>query len=408
MKIIEIVENNIISLDENDLIELEQIKNKFPDLPFEITESKLICNDYIIGEIQLKDKLFRIIPRHDALNLSHFFEMLLFIGKIKSQNLVSSSNKFNQSFGIQALVENYINICEELIKYGMTGTFHTEKTNSFKPSGKLIVSDYNKKLIPFQGIKTEIDIYNLNNNANQILKAALIKIKDYKFLNREYSYRLSSILSNFQNIKEYTSSYDNIKRDIDSFFSTNKYYPLCLEYAFKILLDYKLGYDSEGETQWNAFLENSNDIFEKYVRTILERELDSKVTKWAKPVEFAQLKYNAQIGVKSYAPDIIIDYIGGIARAVFDVKNKNFSPKHGSLSDSVSVADIYQMIFYAQQLNCGVCGLIYPTSENFDSIKLELKGNDIQFFLISIDMSMELFERNKNLIQKITKCLLYT
>ena len=408
MKVIEILENDIISLVENDLIEISQIKKKFPDLPFTINETKLIINDYIIGEIQLKNKLFRITPRHEALNLSHYFEMLLFINKIKTQKIVSSSNKLKQGFGIQALVENYITICEDLTKYGITGTFQTEKTNSFKPSGKLIISDYNKKLIPIKGLNTEIDTYNLNNKANQIIKSALIKIKNYKFLNQEYSYRLSSIISNFENINEYVCSYDNLKKDIDSFYSTNKYYPLSLEYAAKILLDYKLGYDTEGGTQWNAFLENSNDIFEKYVRTILERDLNCKVTKWSKPVEFAQLKYNSQIGFKSYAPDIIIDYLDGVARAVFDVKNKNFSPKNNNLSETVSVADIYQMVFYAQQLNCSVCGLIYPASENFEPIKLELKGSDIQFFLISIDMSRELFERNKNLIQKITKCLLYT
>ena len=78
MKIIEIFENESISLDDEDIKELNIIKSQSSNLPFQINENKLTTDDYIIGEIQLKNKLIRIKPRHKVLGLIHYFEMLFY------------------------------------------------------------------------------------------------------------------------------------------------------------------------------------------------------------------------------------------------------------------------------------------------------------------------------------------
>ena len=54
MKIIEIFENEAISLDDDDIKGLLQIKSQSPNLPFFVVENKLATEDYTIGEIQLK------------------------------------------------------------------------------------------------------------------------------------------------------------------------------------------------------------------------------------------------------------------------------------------------------------------------------------------------------------------
>ena len=113
-------------------------------------------------------------------------------------------------------------------------------------------------------------------------------------------------------------------------------------------------------------------------------------------------------GEKSYSPDIIIDFNNGAARAVFDAKNKNFNPLGSTASDLVSVADIYQLVFYSNQLNASVCGLIYPSNGDFSPIELQLKGIDKKFFLISIDMSSDFNIRKSIFVKNIEKCLLYT
>ncbi|MBL0342946.1 MAG: hypothetical protein IPP71_19995 [Bacteroidetes bacterium] len=54
MKIIEIFENEAISLDDDDIKGLLQIKKSVSNLPFFVVENKLTTEDYTIGEIQLK------------------------------------------------------------------------------------------------------------------------------------------------------------------------------------------------------------------------------------------------------------------------------------------------------------------------------------------------------------------
>ena len=74
----------------------------------------------------------------------------------------------------------------------------------------------------------------------------------------------------------------------------------------------------------------------------------------------------------------------------------------------MSVSDIYQLEFYAKQLESEVCGLIYPAKDNIPPIELEVIGTDRKFFLISIDMSVEFELRVSTFVKNIKNCLLYT
>lgn len=407
MKIIEIFENETVIIEDDDVKELYQIKIHSPNLPFNIIENKLTTNDYTIGEIQLKNKLIRIKPRHKTLSLNHYFEMLLYIDNINNNSIKSISYSNENSFGINGLIDNFISITSELISYGLTGVFSPKKIKTFKPKGKIIFSEYSKKLVPIEGVSSMIDDYKLDNHANQIIKKALLKINEYSNLNEKHKFEISKILNYFTNVSEYQKPNENIKYEILNFSSTNPHYPICLEYAFKIILDLKLGYSTDNNIQWNAFLENSNDTFEKYVRKILERELTQKVNKWENPKKFAEINWNQQLGLKSFSPDIIVDYIDGRAKAVFDVKNKYFSPSESNPSELTSVSDIYQLLFYSSQLNTDICGLIYPSNNFYDPIPLDIMGVDIKFFLISINMDAEFENRKNEFVKNIEFCLKY-
>jgi len=408
MKIIEIFENEAISLDDDDIKGLLQIKSQSPNLPFFVVENKLATEDYTIGEIQLKKTLIRIKPRHKVLSLNHYFEMLLYIDNLNYNAIKSSSYSNDSSFGVNGLIENFIEVCTDLLGFGLTGSFAHKKIKSFKPKGKIIFSEYIKKLIPIEGVPTSIDDYKIDNPANQIIKIAILKIQEYTGLSKSNRYSVIQLLNHFENVSDYKKDYINLKPDVLNFHSTNPYYAITLEYALKIILDFKLGYSSEGGVQWNAFLENSNNTFEKYVRKILERELDHKINKWDKPKKFAEINWNQQIGQKAFSPDIIVDFIDGKARAVFDVKNKYFSPTESNPSELTSVADIYQLLFYSTQLNTDICGLIYPSDDFYEPITLDIMGVDINFFLISINMNADFEKRKEALINNVKYCLKYT
>ena len=408
MKIIEIYENDTLKVDDSETAELIAIKRKEPNLPFCIKDGKFISDAYIIGEIQLSESIIKISPRHDALTLSSFFEMLLYINNLDDSFSKSSNYSYQSGFGVDALLENFVGYCENLVSFGLTGSFTKITSNSHKPKGKILFNNYKKQLTPIHGLDVEQERYELNNPANQILKSALNKINSYKSIDKKISFRIKSLLNNFEEIGLYELNKDTIRNDIENYFSANLHYPICLEYASKILLDFKLGYHSNSDFQWNTFLENSNDTFEKYVRTILERELDNQVFKWDTPKPFAQFKWKGEIGVKSYTPDILIDYKNGMARAVFDAKNKHFAPSSENINDLVSVSDIYQLDFYAKQLESTVCGLIYPAKTSIIPIELEVRSSNQKFFLISIDMSLEFKSRISTFVNDIKNCLIYT
>lgn len=408
MKILEIFENESISLDDEDVRSLLQIKSQSPNLPFSVIENKFVTEDYTIGEIQLKNKLIRIKPRHKVLSLNHYFEMLLYIDKLNYNSIKSVSYSNEASFGVNGLIENFIEICSDLLSFGLTGLFDSKKIKSFKPKGKIAFSEYNKKLIPIEGVPTIIDDYNIDNFANQIIKTAILKIQDYTRLSKNNRFAILKLLSHFDYVSDYQKDHINLKSDILNFYSTNPYYPITLEYSLKIILDFKLGYSSDGGIQWNTFLENSNDTFEKYVRKILERELEHKINKWDKPKKFAEINWNQQSGQKAFSPDIIVDFIDGKARAVFDVKNKYFSPTETNPSELTSVADIYQLLFYSNQLNTDICGLIYPSDDFYEPIPLDIMGIDINFFLISINMNADFEKRKEIFLDNVNYCLKYT
>lgn len=408
MKIIEVFENESVFLDYEDIKRLFQIKNQSPDLPFSVMDNKFITEDYTIGEIQLNKTLIRIKPRHKVLSLTHYFEMLVYIDKLKYNSINSNSYINNSSFGINGLIENFIETCTYLLSFGLTGSFSHKKIKSFKPKGKIVFSEYNKKLIPVEGVVSLIDDYEIDNSANQIIKKALLKIQTYNGLTDNSRYLIQGILSYFNSISDYKKDDISLRHDIIGFYSTNPHYEITLEYALKIILDFKLGYSSDGDVQWNAFLENSNDTFEKYVRKILECELDHKISKWDKPKKFAEISWKQKIGQKAFSPDIIVDFIDGKARAVFDVKNKYFSPAETNPSELTSVSDIYQLLFYSTQLKTDICGLIYPADDFYDPIMLDITGVDISFFLISINMNTDFDKRKTSLIKNIKYCLKYT
>jgi hypothetical protein len=404
MKVVKIKENSTLKLEKQEIEQLIIIKSKHPELPFNIQDYTVIFKDYIVGEIQLNDTLIRIEPRHEYVGLSHYFEMLLYNNY---PNKSHESNSFNlkKGFGLEILVENFEILLGKLISFGLTGVFEKSISKTHNPSGRILFNHYKKQIIPIEGITTERDSYNTNCHANQIILKAIKKCLEIEILNHDLLDSLKIHLSSFQNISDFEGDLDQVKNEIILFNSTNQHYDLTLEYAFKILSDLTLGYNELGREQWNIFLINSNDIFEKYTRNILERNLTNTVTKFSKPKVFATIQTNKNAIQKYYSPDVIIDYINGEARAVFDAKNKFFNPNSSNISDFISVSDIYQSTFYANQLNSKVCGLIYPSNISHEPIELEINGSSHRFFIVSVDFSKKIRVRNQQLYENIITCL---
>lgn len=185
------------------------------------------------------------------------------------------------------------------------------------------------------------DNYSQDVIANQIIKSAILKVlrmEPRKNIRKDYQL----LLKNFAHIREFTGTMAMLDDVANTFFSANPHYPLTLEFAIKILRDMKMKF-THGNVSWNAFLHNSNDIFEKYVRKVVSKGIDAYVSKWDAPKKIAELDDGIRKGEKSYIPDILIDYdpLTASAKAVLDAKNKVFETKNDNIGEILHSADMY-------------------------------------------------------------------
>jgi 5-methylcytosine-specific restriction endonuclease McrBC regulatory subunit McrC len=248
----------------------------------------------------------------------------------------------------------------------------------------------------------------VNVPANQIIKSAIAKIIKSQIRNdirRQYH----ALLKNFEYVDEYTGSVERAQEVIRQFYSANPHYPLVLEFALKILKDMKMKFN-QGGVSWYAFLHNSNDIFEKYVRKILLKGLDCYITKWDSPKQVAILSDGNRRGYKSYIPDILVDYnpLNNTAKAVLDAKNKIFDIGNSDIGEILHSADMYQLTFYCDKLKTNLGGLIYPAGSDYKPINVMIDGNqDFRFILFSVNMNEKISIRHRRLCNNIKEYLLY-
>ena len=400
MKIESIVENSSIEIDDEHVVLLDKIL-KETSLPIALNGNMVSFDEYTVGQLTLGNLTINILPRNPALKLSNYFEMLTYIEHKFSPDLKSlgfDEDEDNVEFNLTDLTKGFFNICKDLVRFGLTGLFVEERISNTKISGEIDFDAYNRLTTPIYGIPQINSVYLLNIGANKLIKSAINKILIAE----------SSNIVGFQLLKEFDVvdnvefTYDDAKAISNSFVSTNPLYYLALEYSIKILFGLKLEFKNGG-IEWYAFLENSNTIFEKYVRRVLQSELDDDVSKWKEPKLFARLNNNNIKSSKSYSPDILLNYRKKkeSCDVVLDVKNKTFIVDNINSGKLVSSADMYQIIFYCNQLKANVGCLIYPSSETTQPIAIDIDNQDLKIYLLSVDMSACAKDRQKNIVRDI-------
>lgn len=406
----EIEENSPLPLEDKYVSIAEKIRKENPSLPYFLKENNLHFLAYTVGELRIGDLLVTIKPRNPSLSLGTIFELAAYVN-ISSlfTDVKVPKYAYKSTFGISSLSDNFLNCVKLLLQFGLTGKIFEKRETSKTVKGRLVMENFNKVTIPQKGIETLSKQYSLNSPANQIIKSALEKIL---LVEKKDALRsnIHAVLRDFDSI----DAYDEDLRSLDSIpnahFSPNPYYPIAIQYAIIILKDLKLNYN-KGGLNWHAFLENSNDLFEKYVLKILRSGLKEKVEKWEEPKKYATIRYNGSEGYKYFSPDILVDYDKSKARSrmVLDVKNKSFFPNKDPLSEIVEASDIYQLLFYCKRMHTNVGGLIYPTVSRIQPIRLMVEDEtDVTLFLFSINMQDEFEARAVNLVEDVRKILSYS
>ena len=406
IKVISVSENDTVILNEQEAQNIKVVLSQNPNLPLRIDGTRLIFNDYTVGEFRVGNLSLKITPRNQAYDLHHFFKMLQYVDNHELEEIESLGWQNELSdFGVSSLSQEYCSVLDKLIQFGLTGAYRNELELGKTIRGEINTSEYFLELIPMNGISCDVTDYTINIHTNRILKSALTKLIDIEGETKhlgKYQY-----LRDFDDVDESVLSESDVKEIISQQFSSNPYYPLALEIARKILFSLDLNY-TEGNVDWLAFLENSNTIFEEYVRKILDVHLDEDISKWEKAECFAHLTCGEVKDIKSYIPDILLkktslskDYL-----AVLDAKNKPFELNGNELSKLASSSDIYQLYFYCDMLDTKLGGLVYPAKERVEPISINIDSKCQILRLFSVDMSKPMRDRHFQLVKDIKEHLL--
>jgi len=409
MLVRKITENSSFSLEDKYTAKLRDILRDNPKLPLKLKDGIVFFDAYTIGEFRIEDLTINVEPRNKAFTLSIFFQILQFLNRPLLDEL--SGYGFDDAhalFNLKSISTKFCESINALLQFGLTGHYRYKSQYSLEVQSEINFNNYIPQLIPYNGINSKLIDYSINSKANKIIKSAMVKLFFLEQPNDNPE--KSQILRELESIDEEDFTIDQINEEITKLSSPNPHYFISLELAKKILHNLHLKYNN-GEMEWLAFLENSNDIFEKYVLTILDQTLpDVRVEKWSEPKNCAFLKIGEKSGIKSFSPDVLFNYDHntGKALAVLDVKNKEFEPsKHQNLTDLISSSDLYQLIFYCNQLKTTLGGLIYPSSTSNEPIQLTVDSKDnLTLYLFSVNMKTDMKTRHNALRNDVTKFIL--
>ena len=408
MQLKNIKEGGLVELDAEYLDLARTIKKNKPQLPFSVKNTAIEFDDYIVGELVLKDLSIKIYPRNNAFSLNTYFQITSYLYDLNQDNLVGTGFEINDGFFTFSKISNYFCcICAKLIQFGLTGTYISRNEDSFRIVGEIDFSNFYTQILPIHGIPQFKSEYSIDTNQNRLIKKALKKLAEFEKYNQNP--QKYQILREMSSVGDIEITKQEAVDSITNFYSPNPWYFTAIDLSIKILFDLEVEY-SNGRIEWMSYLENSNTLFESYIRKVLLEKLDENITKWPEPHVFGSLRGLKKTGEKLFSPDILLNYspLTGISEAVIDVKNKSFEPSNmKNLDNLCSTHDIYQIVFYCSQLKSKSGGLVYPSTTSNDPIHLMLDSKSkLNIYLFSMNMNEEFHKRNDKLAKEIYNYLL--
>ncbi|MBD3843128.1 MAG: hypothetical protein IE909_14860, partial [Campylobacterales bacterium] len=291
----------------------------------------------------------------------------------------------------------------DLVNHGVEGAFVKVREETNQIRGKILVDQISPVNLFQDKIPIEYEVHTLNTTYNKIIKLALDKVRILGRKNKHI--KLHSVISSyFEDIDVYITDLTHLlleKEEIKYF--ENEKYPIVLGLAEKILKDLKINLKSNQVTS-SSYLVNSNNLFEKYARKILMKNIKFNVMKWDQAKRMGKFKVGSEEYIKSYSPDIIIDYHNNTnsAFAVLDAKNKDIS----NLNKIGELSDLYQLLFYCYALKSHYGGLIYPYYGSLQPIRINIDSfKESNLFAFTVDFSKPIKERNAIFVESIKKTL---
>jgi len=301
-----------------------------------------------------------------------FLKLLEILHKIPNykHTQYAKLNTINQPL-LEIFIKMFLDEIGKIIQIGLKQDYINKKSNEKFLKGKLLVSQ-NIKYNHIQKNRFYISYndYNQNRVENRVLKSTLkFLLKISKSFKNQKLCRI--YLAHFSNVEFST----NIKADLKKCnisLRGMQYYKNAIIWA-NIFLENRSFSSFKGDTIAFALLYPMERLFENYVEFYLKRRYKRLKIIPQKEAKFVPELFNlrADILIKKEEKNLVV------ADAKWKLINKN---------SDFSQSDFYQLYAYSKAYNVNNLRLYYPMNENFKKIKQYRYFDDINIYLIPIEL----------------------
>lgn len=323
----------------------------------------------IIGQIRFGRKRLEIVPSIKYLTVSDYLKLSFYIDDFDLED--TGLDYIEDPSLPNALVERFFEMLKKLSAEGIPPRYISTKKYIDYFAGKVnLTESYVRSLTgrePY--IYTEIEELSIEYEIVEIIKQAYKYVIGYD--RRYFDGSLSALLSNVKN-KNFLKG--EIERIDFGFGSHERTLMIAFESAKKILLNLSF-VGGEGEGSPNMLL-NANDIFEKFVRGLLQGYLNNYSVR--RPLKKSVTEPDKYGKILESRPDVLIAEPPFLT--VLDVKNKNFDEYFAN-------QDFYQIYTYCKIYGAKKGILVYPSASATETIKvIPIFEKKMNLYAVSINV----------------------
>jgi len=324
----------------------------------------------IIGQIRFGRKRLEIVPSIKYLTVSDYLKLSFYIDDFDLED--TGLDYIEDPLLPNALVERFFETLKKLSSEGIPPKYVSKKKYMNYFAGNVnLTESYVRNLIgrePY--VYTEIEELSTEHEVVEVIKQAYEYVIGYD--RRYFDGSLTALLSNVKN-KNFLKS--EIERIDSSFGSNERTLMTAFELAKKILLNLSF-VGGEGEGSPNILL-NANDIFEKFVRGLLQSHLNNYSVR--RPLKKKVTESDKNGKILESRPDVLIAEPPFLT--VLDVKNKNFDEYFAN-------QDFYQIYTYCKIYGASKGILVYPSMFQTETIKvIPIFENNLNLYAVSINIT---------------------
>ncbi len=273
----------------------------------------------------------------------------------------------------EQLITRFLLTVQEILKKGIRYDYNQIQAHEKFLKGRLLLSKQINEPPQNQHLfHIEYDVFSANRAENRLIHTALeiVNTTSTSAYNKKL---IREFLQYFEHIpllhpREYSHNFK--QWHVGAKDRNMSYYQPALVWV-ELILNRKNPFTQKGSVRGISFLLAMEDLFEKYVTSILKTELSNKYSLREQGGERKYLAEYEHIGVFQLKPDIVI-YEEDEVTCILDTKwklldkNAQYDNEKQDFKRGISQSDMYQLYAYAKKYSCENIVLIYPQWEKFN------------------------------------------